>query len=66
MYSFSFLQSISFIVHETLEIYWQVFEGTSGIDNKYTTVQFTGEVTLISPETSANWSHWKLFLIDYG
>ncbi|XP_065621664.1 V-type proton ATPase subunit B 1-like [Quercus suber] len=22
----------------------QVFEGTSGIDNKYTTVQFTGEV----------------------
>ncbi|RWV99840.1 hypothetical protein GW17_00037236 [Ensete ventricosum] len=24
--------------------YWMVFEGTSGIDNKYTTVQFTGEV----------------------
>ena len=23
---------------------FQVFEGTSGIDNKYTTVQFTGEV----------------------
>lgn len=23
---------------------YQVFEGTSGIDNKYTTVQFTGEV----------------------
>jgi len=22
----------------------QVFEGTSGIDNKFTTVQFTGEV----------------------
>uniref|UniRef100_A0A453NSB8 Peptidylprolyl isomerase n=1 Tax=Aegilops tauschii subsp. strangulata TaxID=200361 RepID=A0A453NSB8_AEGTS len=22
----------------------KVFEGTSGIDNKYTTVQFTGEV----------------------
>ena len=28
---------INFIIH-------QVFEGTSGIDNKYTTVQFTGEV----------------------
>lgn len=34
-----------------LHIFWilnclhlKVFEGTSGIDNKYTTVQFTGEV----------------------
>lgn len=27
--------------------YIQVFEGTSGIDNKYTTVQFTGEVMFI-------------------
>ena len=23
---------------------FQVFEGTSGIDNKFTTVQFTGEI----------------------
>lgn len=56
MYSFSFSTYLSFIVHETWENHWQVFEGTSGIDNKYTTVQFTGEVTSISPETCATYS----------
>lgn len=30
-----------------LWIFGQVFEGTSGIDNKFTTVQFTGEVLYI-------------------
>lgn len=37
-----------------LHLFWilsclplKVFEGTSGIDNKYTTVQFTGEVPAI-------------------
>jgi len=30
-------------IHHFLTIE-QVFEGTSGIDNKFTTVQFTGEV----------------------
>jgi hypothetical protein len=37
----------------------KVFEGTSGIDNKYTTVQFTGEVITYPAVASFSPNHSK-------
>lgn len=38
------LPALSFLVFFFFSLLHQVFEGTSGIDSKHTTVQFTGEV----------------------
>lgn len=46
---------------------FQVFEGTSGIDNKFTTVQFTGEVILMIIHLSLSLSffccNWWVFQV---